>query len=370
MPDPLTIAFFANANWVHGRRFASFFAERGHRVVMMSFKKAELPGVEVIPLREPHLKVFDWFTCNQRARKILNDIQPDIVHYHIAPSYSYLAATLGYRPSIITIHGADVLCTPHEVVYNTRYALPLMPITIWALNKVDYVTSVSGHLTTLMRAYGVSDSRVATFQYGVEPELFFKINHPTDASVVLSTRNYYNFYRLDILIEAAPLVLAKHPEVTFLFAGDGPTHRDLERRINRLGLGDRCRLLGSVTSDVIQQLCASSAIYASPSAIDGTSLSLLEAMAAGLYPVVSDIPANRFWIRQNEGGKLVSGSNPNVWADAILDALDNAVKREKAAVINREKVREHADWKSNMLRMEQIYYELAERIPKAGNFGK
>jgi glycosyltransferase involved in cell wall biosynthesis len=108
-------------------------------------------------------------------------------------------------------------------------------------------------------------------------------------------------------------------------------------------------------------LCGRSAIYASSSAIDGTSLSLLEAMATGLYPVVSDIAANRWWIKAGEGGTLVASQEPQAWAQAIVEALDDEERRQRALAVNRARVERDADWQANMLRMEDIYYELAER---------
>jgi glycosyltransferase involved in cell wall biosynthesis len=357
----LTIAYIANANWVHGQRFARFFAERGHRVVFISFKPAELPGIEVHTLRPRHLGVADWFTTTHIARHYLAELRPDVAHYHFAPSYAFLASLMNYHPNVVTVHGTDVMSSAKEIGLTPLYTLFMMPFVVASLRKADVVTSVAGHLTGLMEAYGVSRKRIVTFQYGLELERYACQPRHNHGHIVLSTRNYFNYYRLDVLIKAAALVLAQRQDVTFLFAGEGPLRGKLEKQIAQLGISGHCRLLGKVTSEAIVDLCGRSAIYASSSAIDGTSLSLLEAMATGLYPVVSDIAANRWWIKAGEGGTLVASQEPQAWAQAITEALDDEERRQRALAVNRARVERDADWQANMLRMEDIYYELAER---------
>ena len=360
MGKALTIAYFANANWVHGQRFAQFFADRGHRVVFISFKAAVLPKIEVHVLRPSGYGVIDWFTTTHLAHRLIERIKPDLVHYHFAPSFACIAANLNFHPSIITVHGTDVLSSPTDLRFSPIYTLPLMPFVISAMHKAELVTSVAGHLTGIMRAYGVPSHRIATFQYGVDLDRFNCTSKAEGSDIVLSTRNYFNYYRLDVLIKAAAKVLAVRPDITFLLAGEGPQRGKLERSIARLGLSERCLLLGKLTSEAILELCGRSAVYASPSAIDGTSLSLLEAMATGLYPVVSDIAANRFWIKDGEGGTLVRTDSPADWAKAIIDALDDQDRRKKAVLLNRARVEQQANWRNNMLRMEEIYYQLVE----------
>jgi glycosyltransferase involved in cell wall biosynthesis len=92
-------------------------------------------------------------------------------------------------------------------------------------------------------------------------------------------------------------------------------------------------------------------VYCSMSRSDGTSLSLLEAMACGLAPVVSDIPANREWIDDGVDGVLVAPGEVETLASALTRvALDEDFRRSASARV-REKVVERGDQRTNMARI-------------------
>ena len=79
---------------------------------------------------------------------------------------------------------------------------------------------------------------------------------------------------------------------------------------------------------------------------------MLEAMACGLFPVLSDIPPNREWVDPAVGnGLLVPLNDPVALAGALLRAMSDKALREKAAVINRGLVLERASSRRNMAYM-------------------
>jgi glycosyltransferase involved in cell wall biosynthesis len=112
----------------------------------------------------------------------------------------------------------------------------------------------------------------------------------------------------------------------------------------------------------IPQLLAQGDLYVSCSRSDGTSACLLEAMATGLFPVVSDIESNRDWIRNKDQGALVPLDAPQLLADAITEALDSVDKRRQAAAANRALIEERASWGANMGRIEALYARLAGSV--------
>jgi glycosyltransferase involved in cell wall biosynthesis len=87
---------------------------------------------------------------------------------------------------------------------------------------------------------------------------------------------------------------------------------------------------------------------------DGTSVTLLEAMAAGAYPVVSDIVSNGEWIDRS-GGELVPVGNVPELAAAIVRGLTQSDRRERAATRNLDIVRSRGLWEQNMRRVEDAY---------------
>ena len=77
-------------------------------------------------------------------------------------------------------------------------------------------------------------------------------------------------------------------------------------------------------------LLARAEIYLSASLSDSTSVSLLEAMACGAVPVVSDIDGNREWVAEGEGARLFAPGDPGSLARALERALDDPAWRESA----------------------------------------
>jgi len=84
-------------------------------------------------------------------------------------------------------------------------------------------------------------------------------------------------------------------------------------------------------------------VMVSISSHDGTPNSLLEAMAAGCFPIVGDIESLREWITPGINGLLVEPGKPQGLAEALLLALNTPTLRQQAAEINLQLVRQRAD---------------------------
>jgi glycosyltransferase involved in cell wall biosynthesis len=67
---------------------------------------------------------------------------------------------------------------------------------------------------------------------------------------------------------------------------------DLRNRVDELGVSSSVQVLGRIPHEKMPDLLGDADIYVSTSTTDGTSVSLLEAMASGAFPVVTDISAN------------------------------------------------------------------------------
>jgi glycosyltransferase involved in cell wall biosynthesis len=99
------------------------------------------------------------------------------------------------------------------------------------------------------------------------------------------------------------------------------------------------------------------AAYVSTSRSDSTSISLLEAMASGATPVVSDIPGNREWLTP-ESGKFFPVGDARSLSAALIDVLGDAGFRRAARVTNRARVEHEGDWAANVARIEARYATL------------
>jgi glycosyltransferase involved in cell wall biosynthesis len=102
-------------------------------------------------------------------------------------------------------------------------------------------------------------------------------------------------------------------------------------------------------------------IFVSVPSSDATSVALLQAMGAGAFPIVSDLPAQREWIEAGVNGLVVPLHQPAALAEAIAHALADAELRRTAAVRNLRIIEERGLNEVNMLLMEKLYLRLAAK---------
>jgi len=158
------------------------------------------------------------------------------------------------------------------------------------------------------------------------------------------------------LLEAAPLVLDRVPAATFLLVGDGPLRGDLERRARELGIADRVRFRGAVPDGaaVLPEL----SVFALPSHMEGMSNGLLEAMAAGLPVVATDVGGNPEVVVDGETGFVVPPRDPAALAEAILVLLKDPDRGRAMGAAGRARVAEHYTVQRMVARLEALYASL------------
>jgi glycosyltransferase involved in cell wall biosynthesis len=99
--------------------------------------------------------------------------------------------------------------------------------------------------------------------------------------------------------------------------GDGTERARLESLVRERGLGEAVRLTGDLPREEVARRLRGADVFVTLSVTDGLSTSLIEAMACGLVPVVSDIPGNRAVIEDGRNGLVVGGDDPRELAEAL-----------------------------------------------------
>lgn len=175
---------------------------------------------------------------------------------------------------------------------------------------------------------------------------------------MISTRGFLPIYNQKLLIEAIPLVLKENNDIKFILAGDGYLRGEAERMVDALKAKNNVEFLGEVNPTDVPGLLSHADIYVSTSLSDLTSTSLLEALACGVFPIVTDIPANREWIKDGYNGFLVPTDQPQVLASRIIASVRGREFRSKVCEINAKMVKEKASWDVNMGKMNEFLFSL------------
>jgi glycosyltransferase involved in cell wall biosynthesis len=340
-----------NAQSIHLQRWAEAQVAMGHEVHVASFLPGQIPGSTVHVLPTFGLGRVGYFLAICGLRKLWRVLAPDVVHAQYVTSYGFISAAAGVHPLVITAWGTDVLLTPKA----SRLGRLLVR---YALRKADAVTTVAQHMSESLGDIGVSRSDVETIPFGVDAALFRPQVNPDSQSRsrhVISTRNLWPLYDVETVVRAVAAVSHGGAVVLLDLVGEGPERARLESLVRELGLDGSVRFLGRVDHKRLPGILAEAGIFVSSALSDGNNISLNEAMACGVFPIATDIPANSQWIEHGRNGYLYRGGDVAALAGCLLDALDDQARRQEAAVLNRKIVEDRADWLANVGRMSDVY---------------
>ena len=353
----MRICYLGNATSVHTERWAGHFARLGHPVTVASLAQACIPGVDVQCIGpDPNLHGrLAYVAAIPRFRRLVRDWRPDLIHAHYAGGYGFIGALSGFRPTILTAWGSDVLILPQTSFFMRK-------LVRLALRRADLITSMADHMTEVICQLGVRPERVLTLPFGVDTALF----HPCTASqpagnggpTIVSTRHLEPLYNVGLLIEAMPAIASCFPNVRLLLIGDGSERGRLRDRAAELNLDRHVTFLGRRRPPEVAEFLAQADLFVSTSLSDGNNISLNEAMACGVFPIASDIPANREWIQHGQNGFLTGVHDPLALAELAVEALGCPQLREQAATLNWNIIQERGSWGAAMEIMEERYREL------------
>jgi glycosyltransferase involved in cell wall biosynthesis len=280
----------------------------------------------------------------------------EMIHVHWAIPTGLIGVLVGKllkKPVIVTIHGSDFRMA-------TEGSKLLKKIFLYVCHGSKQILCVSKLQAKEIENMGVEEVKISTLPMGIEESFLEAGRNRRGKSnfqehTILSNRNLLPIYNVCLLIRAIPMVLKEKPSTKFLIAGEGAEKEALEREVEKLNINSSVKFLGRVPHEQMPELLSQADIYVSTSLYDGTSVSLLEAMASGAFPVVTDIPSNREWIDNGQNGFLVPEENENLLARKILDAMRNQVLLGEARDKNRKIVEQRAYWRKNIRKITELY---------------
>lgn len=198
----------------------------------------------------------------------------------------------------------------------------------WTNGLVDHNVCVSqGVAEFSIRETGLKPGKISVIPNGVDCDRFAKataadlktLGLNPGAPVMITVARLEEQKGINDLLQAAVSVLRDRPDCQFLIVGDGRDRHSLEALAASLGIATAVRFVGS-RADVPALLKAAS-VFVLPSLWEGMPNALLEAMAAGLPVVATDVEGAREIVCSADLGLLVGPRSPGMLADAILRLL-------------------------------------------------
>jgi glycosyltransferase involved in cell wall biosynthesis len=340
----------------HFLTYVRFLVDRDHEVTVLTDTDTVDAPVQVVNVARPAprlpVEVPGWgfVVLLWRLWRALHAERFDVLDVMQVTPLGVYAACLWSGPLVLDFWGTDVL------------GLSVRPLRVrllmrLAVHKADRIHAVSRQMSREIVALGAAPGRVASFQYGIDLSMLDFVPTPRRSEQILSSRGLREFYRGETVIRAMPLVLERRPGARLVVTKDDGPLESLRALSAELGVDHAVTFLGRVARDQLPGILRSCAVWVSIPPSDGAPLSLLEAMAAGLLPVVSDLETMHEWLDEGRA-VFVTRVTPEEVARALLRGLDLAESGEHAPV-NRRFVEEHGDRRTNLPRWEALLAEAA-----------
>lgn len=380
----MRIFFITSSYPVHDIKFLSSLEERGHDIEVFILRPRKLNNNERVKGVKYHINEFlaEYYTKYNIWYKVLYFIsfiktaiilqkqiklnRPDVIHGGNVQTAGFLTAFLNFHPFLLMPYGSDILIYPdksHIVRIITKYTI----------NKADAITCDAKKVKNKIIELSSYKKKIVVFPWGVDLKKFNPGVKGTaiksklglkNKIILLCNRAHYRVYGIEYIINAMSKIVKGNPNVRLLLMGYTPLSNntltsDYRKMINSLGIEEYVKIIEPVPNDQMPYYITASDIYVSASLSDGTSVSLIEAMACGLPLVVTNIESNLEWVEDGCNGLLCRTQSASDIAQKILLLLKNDKTRTIMGKRNVSIAKKRANWDKNITKLEKLYSSIS-----------
>lgn len=362
-------------------------AERGHDVTLITgpalgpegelFNQTQGQKYETVVIDEMRraIEPFKDFVSYRKLKKLLRQLQPDIVHTHSAKAGilgRYAGAALKgawapNRPAVV--HGIHGLAFhPYQSPWLNRLYIAIEKATA---KRTDYFVSVADAMTDQSKAVGIGvDKPYVTAYSAIDEQQFltpippekkaqFRRDYdiPADAVVLVTIARLFMLKGHDYIIESAPELAKRFDNVVWLFVGNGNLADQYKQQVRELGLADRFRFTGLVPPSQVPLTIQASDILVHCSLREGLARTLPQAMLCGRPAISFDVDGAREVVN-NSTGRLVPPKNVPQLIEACAELVGDKALREKLGQTGRDSVTQKFAPDTMVDTIEQVYQTL------------
>ena len=366
----LRLLFFGDASEEHLFRWAKLFADRGHEVHVATWNADIHAGYEPVVVHQLSKAVastgilgraINLWRLSGAVRRVIRDVQPDLIHSHNVTAYTWMATRSGFHPCVATAWGLDVNVSVHEHLVERI-------CTTRAVKRADWLHCEGENTKQSMVDLGADPAKITVLPLGIDLERFTPAEPPRElvekyglagSKVVVSTRTLTPIHDIESAIRTAALVLQKRRGVKFLIVSKGPEMQRLRDLAESLGICESVVFTGDVSeSEMAACLRAADVFLSTTLSESGTAVSMAEAMACGLPVVNTETGDIRLWLKDGEGGYVVPVKDSKSMAERVLHLLAHPEERERAGRFNRRLMEERYDNRVTVAEMDSLYSRL------------
>lgn len=359
----MKIIYFSLGYSTHDHRFLKAISEGGHEVFFVQLEgnsrqveqRLAPQNVQQVIWKGGH-EPFRWgnlLNLTLDFRRLTREIKPDLIHAGPIQTCAFIAVLSGFRPILTMSWGFDLMEDVHR---NKWWKL----VTKYVLRNTQYFTSDAFVTRDKSISYGMNPEKTTVFPWGVDLEHFKPSTFDLRPSTftLFCSRAWETRYGVDVLARAFVKVAQQNENMDLILLNGGSQGGRLRQILQSGGVLQRVTFGGQISQIDLPRWYHMADLYISPSHVDGSSVSLMEALACGLPCLVSDIPANKEWVVEDENGWLFKDGDANALAEKILAAMNQREKLPEVGRASRRLAEMRADWKKNAEVLMNVYRSL------------
>jgi len=341
------IVLLADLNSPHTIKWANIILKKGFEVYVIgmdSLKERNLSNYTGIHtynigfgdfVKKNNALKLAYFASIFKLKKILRDINPDILHAHYASSYGLIGALSNARPFMVSVWGSDVFEFPKRSFFSKK-------LLQFVFTKADIVFSTSHIMASEIGKY--TDKRVDVIPFGINIDQFIK--HKCDSifnenDIVIGTvKSLEKIYGIEYLVEAFKIVHERHRNLPLklLIVGGGTQEEYYRNLVEKLGLADMCVFTGAVPVNQVSKYHNMLSIYVAVSIEESFGVAVIEASACEVPVVVSNVGGLPEVVDNDVTGYIVPSKSVNETASAIEKLVLSPILRVKMGQAGRRKI--------------------------------
>lgn len=310
--------------------------------------------------------------------KVVREGRFDLVHAHSAKA-GVLARTVlaGRRPPVVY----SPHCFPFVGDFGTGRRLFATGVERLLAPAAARIICVCDDELETGAAAGIARRRMRVVHNGspsVDPQLTpspeLTAFRGRDGILVGSVAVLREQKRVDVLIDAAPAILAADPRARVAIIGDGPLEPELRVRATSLGLAGEPRFGFFPFNPPAAQALSPLDVYVLPSSWEAFPIGVLEALSCGVPQVATDVGGTREAVvdartpgadPDQETGLLVPPADHRALAAAVCELLPDAARRQRMADASRTRHAEHFTIDTMADQIAAVYRDVLGRAQRA-----
>jgi L-malate glycosyltransferase len=363
----MRIIYFSKNYTPHDYRFLSSLSRTEHEVYYLKLETNKRQ-TEDRPVPENIQQIlwaggqheFRWRDVPRLTldlRRINKELKPDLIHAGPIQNCAFIAALSGFHSILAMSWGYDLVMDADKSVW-------MQWVTRYTLKRSGFFVSDAKVSRDKAIAFGMHPDRTVIFPWGTDiehfiPKTFKRSNVKT--FTLFCSRTWEAIYGVDVLAKAFVKVANINPNVNLILLGGGSQGAKIRQILMNGGVMERVHFGGHVAQADLPRWYHMGDLYISPSHVDGSSVTLMEALASGLPCLVSDISGNREWIEEGVNGWLFRDGDVGDMAEKMLFAIKNRKSFRKIGEAARKTAEEKADWRKNFDKLLEAYEKARSR---------